>query len=118
MAKIGLGGFQLAEDVADPAPPPKREPAPPKPKTPEVSKVQPSGLPKFKTFKAKQVLMRRDQQDELTRLARELHDKRDVKGERITENDVIRTFVDLGLKHYAHRLKGSSEAELRKSVGL
>ena len=55
-----------------------------------------------------------DQQTDLDGLARELHDARSVRGERITANTLIRVALD-GVIEYADRLHGDNEAELRAS---
>jgi hypothetical protein len=56
--------------------------------------------------------IRADQQDSLDALARELHDARTVRGERITANTLIRIAID-GLVEHSGRLQGDNETQLR-----
>lgn len=62
----------------------------------------------------KQALIRSDQQTGLDHLARQLHDDRSVKGERITANTLLRVAID-GLVEYGDRLHGDNEAQLLAS---
>lgn len=57
-----------------------------------------------------------DQLQGLTALTRQLNRTRNGTGERITDNTIIRVAVDLILTD--DRLAGTTEHELRKSVGL
>ncbi|MBN9103082.1 MAG: hypothetical protein J0I49_34060 [Pseudonocardia sp.] len=61
--------------------------------------------------------MRPDQYGRLSTTSRELNRARRGTGERITENTLIRVAIDLLLER-GDQLTGTSEAELRKSVGL
>lgn len=71
----------------------------------------------------KEARLREDQVDELNRLARNLaktarrHRDPGDKAERITDNTLIRVAVDLLLAQ-SKQLTGTTETELRKSVGL
>lgn len=65
----------------------------------------------------KEARVRPDQYNALTELARGLNRQRQGTGERITENTLIRVAIDL-LLHRENTLVGSSEAELRASLGL
>jgi hypothetical protein len=62
----------------------------------------------------KQALIRPDQQTGLDHLARELHDARSVRGERITANTVLRVAID-GLMEHSDRLYGDNEVQLLAS---
>ena len=74
---------------------------------PHDSDVRPKTRPK-------QALIRPDQQTGLDHLARELHDARSVKGERITANTVLRVAID-GLVEHGDRLFGDNEVQLLTS---
>lgn len=63
----------------------------------------------------KWVPLREDQHAELATIARELMLARSRKGERITENTVIRLAVDLVLRH-PELLVGDTEEELRTNM--
>ncbi|NYE18057.1 hypothetical protein [Microbacterium immunditiarum] len=71
--------------------------------------------PMFARLTRKETRLREDQYAELSALARSLMRRRRVKGERITENTLIRVAVDLLLAR-RDELRGSDEDELRKSV--
>ena len=83
----------------------------------EVSTPQTSEVPKYLTLVRKEARLREDQLDSLTKVARLLNRKRKGAGERITENTLIRVAVDL-LLNKADELKGTTEQEIKKSVGL
>ncbi|MBS2966385.1 hypothetical protein KGA66_25310 [Actinocrinis puniceicyclus] len=59
-------------------------------------------------------MIRSDQQTKLDDLARDLHDARSVKGERITANTLIRVAID-GLVAHGGRLHGDTEEQLLAS---
>ncbi|MGY2747546.1 hypothetical protein [Arthrobacter sp. UYCu723] len=65
----------------------------------------------------KELRLHADQADELTRLASKVQRARKEKGERITDNTLIRVAVDLLLERQKE-LVGSTEDELRLSLGL
>jgi pyruvate/2-oxoglutarate dehydrogenase complex dihydrolipoamide acyltransferase (E2) component len=68
-------------------------------------------LPPYLTYVRKECRLRPDQLDALTALARKLNRERKGKGERITENTLIRWAVDLLIHHLS---QGSpSEAYMR-----
>jgi hypothetical protein len=85
--------------------------------TSKVTEFVSSEVPKYLQLERKEVRLRRDQLDELTNLARSLNRSRNGKGERITENTLIRISIDVLLEN-AGSLSGSTEDELRKSVSL
>lgn len=59
-------------------------------------------------------MIRADQQTNLDELARELHDARSVRGERITSNTLIRVAID-GVLAHSGRLHGDTEEQLLAS---
>lgn len=65
----------------------------------------------------KELRLHADQADELTVLATKVQRARREKGERITDNTLIRVAVDLLLKRQKE-LVGSTEDELRVALGL
>lgn len=65
----------------------------------------------------KELRLHADQADELTVLATKVQRARREKGERITDNTLIRVAVDLLLKRQ-NELVGSTEDELRTALGL
>lgn len=80
----------------------------PSPASPEpVREQRPKTRPKTAQIRA-------DQWTNLDELARELHDARGVKGERITANTLIRVAID-GLIAHGGRLYGDTEAQLLAS---
>lgn len=82
--------------------------ASPPPPTPESARAQrPKTRPKTAQIRA-------DQWTSLDELARELHDMRSVKGERITANTLIRVAID-GLLTHGGRLQGDNEVQLLAS---
>ena len=72
-------------------------------------------VPKYLTLVRKDARLRDDQLDLLTSIARRLNRQRQKKGERITENTLIRVAVDL-LLDMEEQLEGINEDELLKSV--
>lgn len=73
--------------------------------------------PRYLTLQRKEARLTDEQLDELTLLTRRLNKRGRSKEERITDNTLIRVAVDLLLDRAAD-LDGTTEAELRKSVGL
>ena len=80
---------------------------PPGRDAPQGSDVRPATRPK-------QALIRPDQQTALDHLARQLHDARSVKGERITANTLLRVAID-GVIEHGDRLHGDNEIQLLAS---
>jgi hypothetical protein len=72
---------------------------------------------RFDQYERKEARLRPDQYGRLSTTSRELNRARRGTGERITENTLIRVAIDLLLER-GDQLTGTSEAELRKSVGL
>lgn len=77
---------------------------------------QPVGWVRYDQLERKETRLRADQYSRLTELSRELNRQRQGQGERITENTLIRVAIDLLLARHAD-LAGSTEAELRASIG-
>lgn len=82
-----------------------------RPDTQGSGSTRPAERPKTRP---KQAMIRPDQQTSLDELARELHDARSVKGERITANTVLRVAID-GVVAHGDRLHGDNEDQLRES---
>ncbi|MBN9154696.1 MAG: hypothetical protein J0J05_12005 [Microbacterium sp.] len=74
-----------------------------------------AAIPKFAQLTRKEARVREDQYAALSALARSLMRRRRAKGERITENTLIRIAIDLLLQH-KDALRGASEEQLRNSV--
>ncbi|WP_448255953.1 hypothetical protein [Microbacterium aurum] len=71
--------------------------------------------PMYARLERKEVRVRAGQLEALTALARALMRSRRIKGERITENTLIRVAIDLLLTHQ-DRMRGGTEHQLRASV--
>lgn len=121
--------------VADPAPPAPQSPVPPAETAPDtqapVAVPEPASqrpepaaaatpsasIPRYLQLDRKETRIRAGQYEELTLLSRRLNRKRAGKGERITENTLIRVAIDL-LFDRADDISGVDEEQIRKSVGL
>lgn len=93
----------------------------PDPGTPELPESGSPGVPesrsaKWREMERKEALLRPDQIAHLGALLRTVKGQRTVRGERLTENTLIRVALDLLFAHEA-ALTGNSEEELRASVG-
>ncbi|MGH2416401.1 MAG: hypothetical protein ACRDEA_22445 [Microcystaceae cyanobacterium] len=86
-------------------------------RTNEVTESVSFKEPKYLTFDRKETRLRSDQIDLLNDLTKALNRKRKGKGERLTDNTLIRVAVDLLLSR-DEELQGTTEEELRSSVGL
>jgi hypothetical protein len=75
------------------------------------------GWVRFDQYERKEARLREDQYSQLTSESRRLNRQRRGKGERITENTLIRVAIDLLLAKRSE-LEGVDEAELRRSLGL
>ena len=85
-----------------------------------ASQQAPTGTrqPKYLSLVRKEARLRADQIDRLTTISRQLNRQRiEGEGERLTENTLIRLAVDL-LFLQADKLAGTTEEELRASLGL
>ena len=72
---------------------------------------------RFDELERKEARVRLDQYEALQVLSRQLNRSRNRRGERITENTLIRVAIDLLLSRQGE-IAGTTEAELRASVGL
>ncbi|MDV3249553.1 hypothetical protein K7Z54_23500 [Mycobacterium avium subsp. hominissuis] len=72
---------------------------------------------RYDQLERKETRLRPDQYNSLSELSRVLNRQRQGRGERITENTLIRVAIDLLLKREAE-LTGITETELRASLGL
>lgn len=89
----------------------------PKSITFQIPDSEPSDGPKYLQLERKEVRLRLDQMDNLTAFTRRLNKARKGRGERLTENTLIRTAIDLLLEN-SSKLQGTTEDELRGSLGL
>ncbi|TCK58308.1 hypothetical protein [Curtobacterium sp. PhB136] len=105
---------QLTETAAPEAP----APAASAPEAPAPAAEKPAAATAlFEDLVRKECRFRDDQLEDLSRSARRLQRTRLAPGPRITDNTLIRVAVDL-LMSRADELQGSTEAELRASLGL
>lgn len=72
---------------------------------------------RYDQYERKEARLRPDQYGRLSELSRALNRTRAGRGERITENTLIRVAIDMLLADAA-RLAGTNETELRNSAGL
>jgi len=72
---------------------------------------------RFDELERKEARVRLDQYEALQSLSRKLNRSRNRRGERITENTLIRVAIDLLLSRQ-EQVAGTTEVELRTSVGL
>lgn len=89
--------------------------------TSEVTKVTSSAVkaePRYTAFLPKTARLRADQITALGELTLQLQSARERKEERITDNTLLRLAVDLLLEKHRNELSGSTEAELRASLGV
>jgi len=106
---------QIMRGIAEPARRLRRvrQSAAPKPQAPTGS----PGLPKYLRLERKELRMWPDQITNLSILARVLNKNRGGAGERITVNTLIRVATALLLSR-SQELEGTTEEELRRSLGL
>lgn len=83
----------------------------------EQTDSEPQEVPKYLQLERKEVRLRSDQIDDLTKLSRKLNRIRKGKGERLTENTLIRVAITLLLENVS-QLQGLTENELLESLGL
>ena len=116
MARANLAGIIGKQVETVPVPDTKAPPRPaaqstPAPPTPD------SDVPKWLTFEPKPTRQRRDQLDWVEAKRKELNALRGRAGERLTDNTLIRVAIDLLIVN-GERLQGTTEAELRASLGI
>lgn len=114
------------DETTEPQPQPTTETAPPEapaaaasvPEAPAPAAEKPAAATAlFEDLVRKECRFRDDQLEDLSRSARRLQRTRLAPGPRITDNTLIRVAVDL-LMSRADELQGSTEAEIRASLGL
>ena len=91
----------------------RKEPNP-EPAEPE-SDIEPQ--PKYLSLIRKEARLTELQIEQLTTISRKLNRQRRGRGERLTENTLIRVAIELLLSR-AEELSGTTEAELLESLGL
>ena len=112
------GSLELLEPAEAEIPPVSLAKVPvPKIQSIELTESDSSILPKYKTLDRKETRLRADQLEALNTVTKGLNRKRRGKGERLTDNTLIRVAVDLLLSR-ADELQGMTEEELRQSLGL
>ncbi|ORA75030.1 hypothetical protein BST28_22340 [Mycolicibacter kumamotonensis] len=72
---------------------------------------------RYDRLERKETRLRPDQYSSLSELSRSLNRQRQGRGDRITENTLIRVAIDLLLSREAE-LAGATEADLRTALGL
>lgn len=105
-----------------PAPPvePVKAPTPLRPNRQKQVTPEPKGEAprmRYDEYERKEARLRDDQYGRLTTASRRLNKTRKRQGERITENTLIRVAIDL-LLNEEDKLAGTTELELRRSLGL
>lgn len=105
---------QLPPPTATPA---SSAPTARRPARRKATQPAPGEWVRFDQYERKEARLRPDQYGRLSTTSRELNRARHGTGERITENTLIRVAIDLLLER-GEDLTGTTESELRKSVGL
>ena len=106
------------QPTTEPAPAESPAPAASAPEAPAPAAEKPAATTAlFEDLVRKECRFRDDQLEDLSRSARRLQRTRLAPGPRITDNTLIRVAVDL-LMSRADELQGSTEAEIRASLGL
>lgn len=82
-----------------------------------ASQLATATLPKYLTLVRKETRVRDEQLEALTSLTRRLNRQRQGRGERLTENTLIRVAIDLLLDR-KDDLRGTTEVELKATLGL
>jgi hypothetical protein len=133
MARKNLG-IMLGDDiaVASPAAPPVEKAAPIAQPAAAASTAAPASVaaappaaepqdvrsgPRWLTFERKETRIRPDQLEWVEAQRKELNQRRQGAGERLTDNTLIRVALDLLMKHQGE-LQGVTEDQLRQSLGL
>lgn len=112
------GSLELSEPPEAAVPPVSAARAPiAKLQSNELTESDSLALPKYQTLDRKETRLRADQLEALNTVTKGLNRKRRGKGERLTDNTLIRVAVDLLLSR-ADELQGMTEEELRQSLGL
>ncbi|MBX0301864.1 hypothetical protein K2F54_18015 [Cryobacterium sp. 1639] len=74
-------------------------------------------VPRWLTYERKETRIRPDQLEWVEAQRKELNQRRQGAGERLTDNTLIRVALDLLIKHQGE-LQGATEDQLRQSLGL
>ncbi|MBT1607932.1 hypothetical protein NY542_00325 [Curtobacterium flaccumfaciens pv. betae] len=121
MARANLAGIIGKQLETVPVADTKAPPRPAAQSTPAQStpahSTPDSDVPKWLTFEPKPTRQRRDQLDWIEAKRKELNALRGRAGERLTDNTLIRVAIDLLIVN-GERLQGTTEAELRASLGI
>lgn len=113
----GADRLTAVAEAAVPAAAPSSSPSPRRASRQRTTQPAPGEWARFDQYERKEARLRPDQYGRLSTTSRELNRARRRTGERITENTLIRVAIDLLLER-SDQLAGTTEAELRKSVGL
>lgn len=116
MARANLAGIIGKQVETVPVPDTKAAPKPSAQSVAASASASPD-VPKWLTFEPKPTRQRRDQLDWIEAKRKELNSLRGRAGERLTDNTLIRVAIDLLIVN-GERLQGTTEAELRASVGI
>jgi hypothetical protein len=108
---------EVAAKTAEAMAPTVGEPQAEQPRGGRPLKAKKTGTVRFDELERKEARVRLDQYEALQSLSRKLNRSRNRRGERITENTLIRVAIDLLLSRQ-DQVAGTTEAELRTSVGL
>lgn len=116
-SSAGAGVIQgTSQDRADRPAEREAKAVPRRPQKPPAKPARPVEGPMWRTLERKEVLFRPEQMTALTELRRELNRERGPgRGERITENTLVRVAVDMLLAR-SDEVRGITEEELRDSV--
>jgi len=116
MARANLAGIIGKQVETVPVPTTKAEPEKTQPSAAAANDIG-ADVPKWLTFEPKPTRQRRDQLEWIEAKRKELNVLRGRAGERLTDNTLIRVAIDL-LMANGDRLVGTTEAELRESLGI
>jgi hypothetical protein len=116
MARANLAGI-IGKQVETVPVPDTRAPAKPAVQATPAPSTSDPDVPKWLTFEPKPTRQRRDQLDWIEAKRKELNALRGRAGERLTDNTLIRVAIDLLIVN-GERLQGTTEAELRASLGI
>ena len=108
---------EVAAKTAEAMAPATGEPQAKQSKRGRQPKTETPASVRFDELERKEARVRLDQYEALQSLSRQLNRSRNRRGERITENTLIRVAIDLLLSRQ-DQVAGTTEAELRRSVGL
>lgn len=116
MARANLAGI-IGKQVETVPVPDTQAPTKPAAQATPAPSTSSLDVPKWLTFEPKPTRQRRDQLDWIEAKRKELNALRARAGERLTDNTLIRVAIDLLIVN-GDRLQGTTEAELRASLGI